>query len=514
MAGYVIGIDAGTESFRAGVFDAAGRCLGFGVSPNTTTYRHPGWAEQGPRDWDVALVESIRKALSASRVSPSQISGIGVDGTSCTVVFLDARGEPLRDALIWMDIRAVQEAADVAATGDPALRYTGHGNVSAEWFPCKVAWVKRNEPQVYADAATVFEETDWLAFRLTGERTVNINTTSVRWFFNNREGGLPVSLYKKMGLQDILQKVPSRVVKIGEVVGGLTREMALRTGLPEGIPVAGGAADAFIGVIGINALKPGTLALITGSSHLLIGVTDREVHSSGLWGSYPDAILPGLHVIEGGQVSTGSVVRWFTSGFVGTEITEEAAARGCPAFDILNERAAKIPAGSEGLVVLEHWQGSRAPWTDPLSRGVIRGLTLGHTPAHVYRAILEGVDYGTEVIARRMEAEGVRIDTLVACGGATQSLLWMQIHADVCGRPIAIPEEQQAVCLGSAIAATVAAGQHPDIVSAASAMVRVQKVVTPDPTAHSHYRPYVEQYIETYDCLKEASHRLVRSLPG
>ena len=165
-------------------------------------------------------------------------------------------------------------------------------------------------------------------------------------------------------------------------------------------------------------------------------------------------------------------------------------------------------------MVLEHWQGCRAPWIDPLSRGVIRGLTLGHTPAHVYRAILEGVAYGTEVIVRRMEAEGVRIDTLIACGGATQSPLWMQIHADVCGRPIAIPEEQQAVCLGSAIAASVAAGQHPDLVSAAAAMVRVRTVVNPDPAAHASYRPYVEQYIETYDLMKEASHRLVRSLPG
>ena len=256
MADYVIGVDAGTESFRAGVFDRSGKCLGFGVSANKTVYRHPGWAEQSPRDWDVALVESIRKALEVSHVAAGDIRGIGIDGTSCTVVFLDGRGEPLRDALMWMDIRAVKEAADVAATGDAALRYVGHGNVSPEWFPCKVAWVKRNEPQVYAEATTVFEQSDWLAYRLTGERTANIDTSTVRWFYNINEGGLPESLYQKVGLGDMFPKVPSRIVKIGEVVGGLTSEMAKRTGLPEGIPVAGGAADAFIGVIGINALKP------------------------------------------------------------------------------------------------------------------------------------------------------------------------------------------------------------------------------------------------------------------
>jgi len=315
-----------------------------------------------------------------------------------------------------------------------------------------------------------------------------------------------------MGLEDLLEKVPSRVVRIGETVGGLTADMAGRTGLPAGTPVAGGGADAFIGVIGINALTPGTLALITGSSTLVIGITEKEIHAPGLFGSFPDAILPGLQVLEGGQVSTGSVVHWFTSGFIGAEISSEASSKECSIYDVLNSRAASLPPGSEGLVVLEHWQGNRTPWTDPLSRGVIRGLTLGHTPAHVYRAILEGVAYGTEVIMRRMEDQGVRIDGLVACGGATQSDLWMQIHADVCGKQIAIPEEQQAVALGSAIAASVAGKVHAGLSEAADAMVRVRRVVTPDARAHERYGEYVSQYEATYEGLKEASHRLAASV--
>ncbi len=302
MPGYVMGIDAGTESFRAGVFDSRGKCLGFGVSPNRTVHRHPGWAEQDPRDWDTALVESIQKALAASRVRGKDIRGIGVDGTSCTVAFLDAQGEPVRDALLWMDIRAVKEAADAAATSDPALRYVGGGAVSPEWFPCKAAWVRRNEPEVLARSKTVFELTDWMALKLTGERTINIDTVTIRWFYNVNEGGFPRSLYRSMGIEDVLERVPSRVVRIGETVGGLTRPMAERTGLAAGTPVAGGGADAFVGMIGINALKPGTLALITGSSTLVLGITEKEIHARGLFGSYPDAVLPGLQVIEGGQV--------------------------------------------------------------------------------------------------------------------------------------------------------------------------------------------------------------------
>ncbi len=511
MSEYVLGIDAGTESFRAGVFDPAGRCLGFGTSANRTVHLHPGWAEQSPRDWDAALGDSIRKALEASRVDPREIRGLGIDGTSCTVVFLDARGEPLRDAVIWMDIRAVQEAAEAAATGDPALEYVGHGNVSPEWFPCKAAWVKRHEPDLYAASKTVFEETDWLAFRLTGERTVNIDTATIRWFYNSRRDGFPLSLYRKMDLEDVFERVPRRMVQIGEVVGGLTAEMARRTGLREGIPVAGGGADAYMGVIGINALTPGTIALITGSSHLHIGIADREIHARGLFGSFPDALLPGLQVIEAGQISTGSVVHWFTTHFVGTEVAEAAARAGRSVYDELNARAAALPPGSEGLVVLEHWQGNRTPWTDPWSRGVIRGLTLGHGPAHVYRAILEGVAYGTQVIFRRMEEEGVRAERVVACGGATRSELWMQIHADVSGKRITIPEEPQAVTLGSAIAAAVAAGLYPDLPAAAAAMVRTRAVVEPDPAAHSRYAELLPHYTDTYESLKDASRRLVEA---
>jgi ribulokinase len=413
-----------------------------------------------------------------------------------------------------MDIRAVKEAAEAAATADPALCYVGFGNVSPEWFPCKTAWVKRNEPEVYAEAKTVFEETDWLAFRLTGEKTVNIDTTTVRWFYDSSRQGFPRSLYRAMGLEDVFPKIPGRMVRIGEAVGGLTGEMADATGLREGIPVAGGGADAFIGVIGINALAPGTIALITGSSHLTIGITDREIHARGLFGSYPDAILPGFQVIEAGQISTGSVVRWFASNFIGSEVSDAAAKAGRSVYDELSARAVKLPPGSEGLVVLEHWQGNRTPWTDPWSRGVIRGLTLGHGPAHVYRAILEGVAYGTGVILQTMEKAGVRVESMVACGGATQSPFWMQIHADVCGKPITIPEEQQAVTLGSAIAAAVVAGIHPDLGSAAAAMVRVASVVEPDMSAHAEYARLLPYYTETYESLKDSSRRLVQAAAG
>ncbi len=512
MGRYVLGIDAGTESIRAGIYDETGRCLAFGTSDNVNIHHKPAWAEQSIEQWDRSLEESIRTAIKKSGVTPAEIRGVGVDGTSCTVVYLDKNGKPLRDAIMWMDIRSVNEAAEIAATGDPALKYVGFKNVSAEWFPCKTLWTKRNEPEVYDRATTIFEHTDWLVYRLTGEITANINTTTIRWFYNRRDGGFPRSLYKAVGLDDIFEKLPTRILDIGEVAGTVSAEFAKRTGLPAGIPVAAGGADAYMGVIGVNALTPGQVALITGSSQLHLGLSGTELSSPGLFGSFPDAVVPGYDVVEAGQISTGSVLKWFVSQFLNAEITDEAERRGGSVYDVLNERAAALPPGSEGLLVMEHWQGNRTPWVDAASRGVIRGLTLKHTPVHIYRAIMESVAYGTAVIFRRFEQNGFSVREVIASGGATQSDLWMQIHADVIGKPIVIPTEQQAVSLGSAIAGTVAAGIFDSLREAASAMVSFDHTVEPNPAVASRYSTYVDQYEATYEALKDLSAELVAEL--
>ena len=512
MSRYVLGIDAGTESIRSGIYDETGRCISFGVGANRNIHRHTGWGEQNIDEWDSAFISSIKDALAGADIDPSDIEGIGLDGTSCTVVSMDKDGKALRDAVMWMDIRAAAEAAEIAACGDPALKYVGFRNVSAEWFPCKALWLKRHERDIYDRTAVFFEQTDWMAWRLTGEYTLNINTVSIRWFYNNREGGFPESLYEKIGLGDIFSKLPERVVRIGEVIGGLSAEAAAETGLRAGIPVAGGGADAYIGVIGVNALSPGKMALITGSSQLHIGMTEKELHAPGIFGTFPDALVPGMEVVEAGQISTGSIIKWFTSNFINAEITDEAAKRNISIYDLLNEQAAKLPPGSEGLVVLEHWQGNRTPWVDAKSRGVIRGLTLKHGPAHIFRAIMEGVVYGTQIILQRMEEGGVFIDDITVCGGATQSDLWMQILADVTGKTMNIPEEQQAVSLGSAIAGTVGVGIYPDLKTAADAMVRIERMITPVQSNTAAYSEYVRQYEATYNNLKDESARLVDSL--
>jgi ribulose kinase len=219
--------------------------------------------------------------------------------------------------------------------------------------------------------------------------------------------------------------------------------------------------------------------------------------------------VPGQYTVEGGQVSTGSVVKWFKDNFCGKEAAL-AAARGVDVYTVLGELAQSVPPGSEGLVVLDYWQGNRTPYVDPEARGIIRGLSLKHTSGHLFRAILEGIAYGTEHILRTFRQNGFVVEEMVAAGGPTRSPLWMQIHADVSNVPITLPAVADAPALGSAILGAVAAGLFPDVQAAASQMVHGSARIEPDPAMHAAYRFYVDQYIATYPPLQALIQETVR----
>lgn len=490
MAGqYFIGIDGGTESIRAGVFDARGTSLAFAATRYDTHFPKPGWAEQNPADWWEALGKSVRKAVAESGISGNEIAAVCADTTCCSVVALDGDGNAIRPALIWMDVRSAAEAQRVAESGDPALRVNsdGKGPVSAEWMIPKALWLKENEPENFERAATICEYQDYINFHLTGRRVASINNAAVRWHYMAESGGYQASLLKKLGLDTLMEKWPQEVLPLGEILGGLTARAADHLGMPQGIPVAQGGADAFIAMIGLGVVKPGKMAFITGSSHLHLGLADHAFHGQGIWGTYADALLPGYHVVEGGQTSTGSIVAWLK------RLLDPAVT-----FDQLNAEAAALRPGSDGLIVQDHFQGNRTPHTDPLSRGAITGLTLSHGRAHLFRAMLEGIAYGTELILETQRAGGYKPDELVIAGGVTNSDLWMQIHADVSGLPLTVTRVADAPALGSAILAATASGAFSSITEASEAMVHVERRIEPDMSAHAAYRPFYEAYRRAY----------------
>ena len=506
---YVMGIDFGTGGVRVGVFDADGAPHGFSAVEFETDHPRPGRAEQDPGEWWSALVGAVRGVLDDSGVRPEQIAGISTDATASTVVALDADGNHLRPAIMWMDVRADGQAARVTETGDPALKYNGHGDVSAEFGLPKALWIRDEEPEVFERTAHITECGDWATHRLTGEWTGSINMASAKFYFDRDEGGWPESLYAALDADDVLERLPQDVSDLGAVVGGLRRDVAEELGLRPDTPVAVGAVDAYAGALGLGVVEPGAVALITGSSHVFIAQSVEPVHGPGFWGAYTDAMIPGQYTVEAGQASTGSVVKWFKRHFAG-EAAAEAEKRGVDVYDVLGEWAAEVPVGSDGLIVLDHFQGNRSPHTDPLARGVLSGLSLSHGPGHVYRAIIEGVCYGTEDILRTLREHGFEPTHHVVSGGPAASDLWMQMHADVSNVPISFTKVGEGPVLGAAMIAAVGAGIHADLPAAAKAMVHTERTIEPDAARHEEYRFWVDRYQDLYAATKETTHRVVR----
>jgi FGGY-family pentulose kinase len=495
---YLIGVDGGTESLRAGVFDHAGVPLAYAATTYATEFPAPGWAEQNPQDWWSALGQSVREAVKKAGIRPDQVTAMTVDTTCCSVVALDSAGNAVRPALIWMDVRSAKQAEQLVATGDAALCINSNGNgpVSAEWMIPKALWIQQNEPELFDRAFTVCEYQDYLNLHLTGRRVASINNVASRWHYNRSRGGIPQSLLKSLDLEALAEKWPQEVLALGEVIGGLTTEAAEHLGLPTGLPVVQGGADAQIGMIGLGVVQPGSLAFITGSSHLQLGLSEKEFYGTGIWGTYSDALLPGLYSVEGGQTSTGSVINWLKNLFGESD------------YSALNRDALQLPPGSEGLVVQEHFQGNRTPHTDPRSRGAFHGLTLKHGRAHLFRATIEGVAFGSELILETMRNNGFHPQSAVVSGGATRSDLWLQIHADVSNLPLTLTKNPDAPLLGCAILAAVGAGIYEDIPSAAQQMVEVDRMIEPNAQTHAEYQPFYEAYKSSYATLRTIRQQL------
>ncbi|MEI3598652.1 MULTISPECIES: FGGY-family carbohydrate kinase [unclassified Oceanobacillus] len=493
----LMGIDAGTESVRVGLYDLQGKEVGIGVTEYQTFQPKPGWAEQNPREWWSALVTSTKKALSQSEASKEEVIGISLDTTSCSVVLCKNDGTPLRSSLIWMDVRASEEAKFIAATNNKSLKYNGFSNVSPEWMPCKALWLKRNDTENYDKADKVVDFTDWYTYMLTGRWTGNLCNATFKAYYDLDEGGWPIDFYKEIGLSDLIGKFPDNILKLGERVGGLSRKAANELELCEGTPVGQGGIDSIIGLIGLGVVKPGRLALITGSSHLLFGLTEKKFHAKGIFGAYPHGLVPNLNVIEGSQISTGSILKWFKTQFC-KDLEEEAANKDVSVYDLLTLDAEKIPPGSEGLLVMDYWQGNRTPFIDPNLRGMIYGLSLMHRREHLFKAIMEGISYGTDHIIQTFKENGFSVTEVYAAGGATKSKLFLQIHADVSNITINVPENSEAPLLGSAILGGVAAGAFQDIEDGIEQMVRIKDIIKPNKENHEKYKEIAQQYRKVY----------------
>lgn len=487
----LVGIDVGTNSLRVGFYDKNGHNLGFAAKAYHTYHPHYAWVEQKPQDWMNALKEALQEGMQQNNISAEQILGISTGTTCCSVVLCKNDGEPIRDCILWMDVRACKEAEDIAKITKEHL--------SAEWMPCKLLWLKHNEPENYKAAEIFCECQDWITYQLTGVWSININT-ACNWGYNSTEQGFPKWFYDKLDLSEALDKFPSEhCFAVGDKIGCLTKEMADFLGLLSDTVVAQGGVDSSIGILGMGVYESGKVALMTGSSNLAMLLSDRMMFGDSTINVGPDHLLKGYYTSFRGQVSSNSIIEWFKNEFCKDIAT--------PIFyKEMEEQALEIPVGSEGLLVLDYWQGNRHPYFDTKVRGLMYGLSLNHSRAHMYRAIMEGISYGTENLLYQFREAGFDVKEINISGGTTNSDLFLQIQADVSNININIPEDCQSVCMGAAICAASACGIYASLTEGVKQMVRYRKTIRPNQTNHERYHKLFIQYQKLYPTLKDWMH--------
>ena len=500
-APYFMGIDQGTQRLKVALFNTEGKQIYLTASPYETQHPHQGWAEQNPNDWWAALKICIGRCLAESGVKKEEIKAIGVAATSATVLCCDQKGEPLDDAIIWMDVRAYEEAKLISQTQHPVLKYAG-GSESEEWMVPKALWLKRNKPELYRKAQHIVESLDWLTFKLIGSWTASLCNVTNSWNYVPALGGWTPEFFEQIELAEILEKWPQEVLPIGAPVGYLSSQSAADLGLEKNTLVVEGGIDSHMGMLGMGAVDLGELAFTIGTSNVHLILSRESVFVPGLWGPYQHAIIKDRWLLEGGQTTSAIILKWLENS-----LTQNGAGPN-NFYEVFDALAREIPPGSEGLVMLDTWQGNRTPWRDTLARGALWGLSLKHSMAHIYRATMESIAYGTRNIIDTMQENRIEIKTIRVSGGGAQNLFWLQIFSDVCRLPVSVPKNTEATIFGAAIAAAVGAGYYPSIIEACRSMVQITQTISPNLNHSQAYDFYYTKYLETYYALKDLMHEV------
>lgn len=521
-AGCYLGVDVGTGSARAGLFDAAGAMLACASRPIQLWRPEPHFAEQSSDDIWSAVCAAVRDALTVAAVSPAHVRGVGFDAT-CSLVALDQQDRPVslspttrdeQNVIVWMDHRAAAEADRITATGHDVLRYVG-GRVSLEMQTPKLLWLKQRLPASWARAARFFDLPDFLTYRATGDETRSLCSTTCKWtYLAHHKSGWQGDFFRAIELGELVDEDYRRIGRtirhMGSPIGdGLTAAAAAELGLRAGTPVGVSIIDAHAGGLGVLGAVLGhaaapidferRIALIGGTSSCHMAVSREPRFIPGVWGPYFSAMVPGLWLTEGGQSATGALIDHVIDVHArGAALREEARQQNTTAYELLNRRLDAIAPDpraqaelTRDLHVLPYFHGNRSPRADATLRGVISGLTLDDgfdALAALYLATIQAIAHGTRHIIDTLNAAGYRIDTILACGGGSKNPLFLREHADITGCRLATPAEPEAVLLGSAILGATAGGDFADIPSAMAAMSRVGRVIEPTggPVARYH----------------------------
>ena len=490
MGTYLLGIDISTTATKALLIDEAGAAVAVGVSEYAFETPRPQWSEQDPALWWQGLVDSVRAVMAEAGVPPEDIAGIGLTGQMHGLVLLDEAGQVLRPSILWNDQRTAAECDEIRARlgRERLIALTGNDALTGFTAP-KILWVRRHEPEVYARARHILLPKDYARYRLTGVYAMDKADGA---------GTLLVDLRRRDWSDEVLAAldIPRAwlppLFEGPQITGHLTEAAAAATGLRAGTPVVAGGGDQAAQGVGVGAVKAGIVALTLGTSGVVFAASaEPVVEPDGRLHAFCHAV-PGRWHMMGVMLSAAGSLRWHRDTF----------APGQP-YDDLLAPAARVHAGSEGLLFLPYLSGERTPHPDPLARGAFVGLTLRHGLPHLTRAVLEGEAFGLRDSFTLMQAAGLPpVEQVRVSGGGARSALWRQILADVLGVELVTVNTTEGAAYGAALLAGVGAALWPSVDAACAATIRVTGQVSPRPEAVAAYAALYPRYQGLYPALR------------
>lgn len=481
-----IGVDIGTSSSKGVLVTPEGRVLRTASRLHDVDRPHPGWVEMDAGIWWEEFIDIARELLAGADVS---VLCVGVSGMGPCVLVTDEPGTPLRPAILYgVDMRATAQIERLSEElgGHEVIAGRCGSGLSTQSVGPKLAWIADNEPAVFASTRRLFMPSSWLVWNLTGTYVLDHHSASQSTPLYDAENQ---GWYEPWARLIAPQLQLPELAWPGDVVGHVTDDAAKRTGVPAGIPVIAGTIDAWSEAVSVGAQGVGDLMLMYGTTMFLVDTVAHPITSPTLWGT--TGAFPGTHCLAGGMATSGAITTWLRDLFGSLSYA-----------DLLTLAEASTP-GANGLLMLPYFAGERTPIPDPLARGTIVGLTVGHTRGDLYRAALEATAFGVRHNIEAMLEAGGTIQRVVAAGGGAQGNLWTQIVSDVIGRPQLIPTQTIGASLGAAFLAARAVG-HADI----EAWNPVAEIRQPRPELTDLYDQRYALYRQLYPATAEIAHAL------
>lgn len=492
----VIGLDIGTTSTIGILVELPETIVAVVSRPVTFSARHPGWAEENPEEWWANACSILQELAGHAAGRMSELKGICVTGMLPAVILLDEAGNLLRPAIQQSDARCSAEVEELAAEVDQDwfLKTTGNG-VNQQIVATKLRWIEKHEPEVFARIATVFGSYDYINWRLTGKRVAEHNWALEAGFIDLATHAIDDRLVA-------LAHVPRRAIPPKsvphEILGAIRPDVAMATGLPEGLPVMGGAADHMCSTLAAGIIARGDVLLKYGGSADIIIATDLLVPDARLYTDYH--LIPGLYAPNGCMASGGSGLNWLATVLAHERLGDETP------HQALDRLAEAVPPGSDGLTCLPYFLGEKTPIHDPLARGTFTGLSLNHTPGHLWRATLEAFALAQLHHVEVLREIGHAPARFFASDGGAKSRVWMQIQADILQEPIRLLENHHGSCVGAAWVAAVGTGSGvawQDITRLCSH----GRLIEPNPANAALYRQAYADYRSLYPAIRPFFHR-------